>query len=509
MKTVGNYAFEAPVASCPSGTWERALGEVESWVGSKGTINGTNGDRQVLTLNDGRIGTLRAAKIQPTRGEKWDWSLEEPTDFGSFLTKLSLARDTDTIAVQCELSAGFKDTVLAPVSFEARCPKIIPRLLGLGGLWAVGGTQLSNSFLEFETMVDGDALTTLIQDDRRTLPMVVISQIQGNLLHPQVADQMARDLTGVAVVAVASAAASWRVTSLMGVKWSCFNGAIRLYWPFSAMGGDPSRHPYWTHQRLLEGTNSPLEASWRIREQLRRRLLSLSTMAMHRSPLFNDIFKSYFTDRMKEGREAAANKDELINFLEQLNTELGEENRDLNAQIERQAIDLENAQVQLEYVGRGNQDQVAPEAEEAPTSVSEAVNRARRRFGKFLIFGDDVADGIASLNEIAGPPEKVLQYLEGLADLAVAMRSGPLGQTVVAWLRARNFNVSTESETSETNSKEQKRRTWHDGKERRYFDIHMKPNDATSPDRCVRIYFDTDQTRNMVIIAWVGRKPGL
>jgi len=37
--------------------------------------------------------------------------------------------------------------------------------------------------------------------------------------------------------------------------------------------------------------------------------------------------------------------------------------------------------------------------------------------------------------------------------------------------------------------------------------MHLKPNDALSPDRCVRIYFDWDDATRQVIVGWVGRHP--
>jgi hypothetical protein len=51
-------------------------------------------------------------------------------------------------------------------------------------------------------------------------------------------------------------------------------------------------------------------------------------------------------------------------------------------------------------------------------------------------------------------------------------------------------------------------RTWDDGTgRRRQFELHLKPAEGTSPDRCVRIYFEYDDASGRSIIAWVGRHP--
>lgn len=52
------------------------------------------------------------------------------------------------------------------------------------------------------------------------------------------------------------------------------------------------------------------------------------------------------------------------------------------------------------------------------------------------------------------------------------------------------------------------RRTWDDGSgQRRQFEKHLKPNESTSPGRCVRIYYDYDETLKKTIVAWIGRHP--
>jgi hypothetical protein len=46
---------------------------------------------------------------------------------------------------------------------------------------------------------------------------------------------------------------------------------------------------------------------------------------------------------------------------------------------------------------------------------------------------------------------------------------------------------------------------WSDGQGKREFRLHLKPTDGTSPDRCVRFYFEFDEERQITIVGWVGR----
>ncbi|PRQ03665.1 hypothetical protein ENSA5_13580 [Enhygromyxa salina] len=146
----------------------------------------------------------------------------------------------------------------------------------------------------------------------------------------------------------------------------------------------------------------------------------------------------------------------------------------------------------------------------SPSTVKQVVDRARRLHAKpegLLVFGDDVDAGVEGLAADAGPPKKILEHLNVLAELAQALRQGPLGTTRVQWLKNRNVNASDESESTSTSASEMRQRVWHDGQYRRKFTLHTKPNDGTRTSWCVRIYFDWDPDKEVIIVAWIGRHP--
>ncbi len=114
----------------------------------------------------------------------------------------------------------------------------------------------------------------------------------------------------------------------------------------------------------------------------------------------------------------------------------------------------------------------------------------------------------AALDPEREPPEKVLIWLgtRNLANLAGQLSSGnSLGSTQIQWLKDKGIDCSIESDTVQKSSAEMKKRTWHDGERPRPFTKHMKPAEATRPDRCVRIYFDQEDDKT--IVGWVGRHP--
>jgi hypothetical protein len=151
---------------------------------------------------------------------------------------------------------------------------------------------------------------------------------------------------------------------------------------------------------------------------------------------------------------------------------------------------------------------VEPVEETPPATVEEAVLTAMDRFCDTLVFGADVNEGLKTVAHDAGPPDKLLMHFFTLAEMTEARRKGPLGTSPVMWLTDRGVSASGESLTIRNSPHEMRARTWNDGAGRqREFELHLKPSEGTSPDRCVRIYFDYDDVSQKTVIAWVGRHP--
>jgi hypothetical protein len=236
--------------------------------------------------------------------------------------------------------------------------------------------------------------------------------------------------------------------------------------------------------------------------------MAVSIAALSQPPLFSRINTTQVAERAAAARTEMGDQADyrsLAEFYASDNTALRSQNQALEEQCA--ALRQQLYRLQAEAAWAETSDDFQPDADVSPSTVAEAVERARRLFAGALAFGDDVDSGIAELAAHAGPPEKVLAYLEVLAELARVRRAGPLGRGMVQWLAAQNVEASTESETVTRNRTQMERRTWSDGRGRRAFELHLKPNDSTHPDQCVRIYFDWDEASQQVVVGWVGRHP--
>lgn len=506
MRTLANYSFETAVGDAIA-LAARVRNCIDGWLQGKGELHLANG-RGTLRLRDGRPADVVSHEISTSKGSLWEIAVTEPTGGGSFQTSLSVAHEPGRVSISCELSAGSQS--LMPLWVDVHCPRVIRDVLALDGAsWMYQGSRLSPAPRVFRGPGGGDAFIDLVWDSARAVPVIGVSEEYGLVLHPGVVEALAADLAGLAVVAQLDSDASWRVTSRKGKQWSSYGGAIRLYWPGIGSGTEPLNHPLWTAQRLLYGVADTESAAGRIRSQIRRRILGQSAFGVAPSTLFVAIRRAARDEELAALHDRIQQADYRA-IAEEYFTKIVELDKSIEArdqEIGQLRAQVASLQVALRWRDE-TQETVEPVEEAPPATVEEAVLTAMELFGDTLAWGADVNEGITTIAADAGPPDKILTYLRALSEMATARRKGPLGTGPLQWLADRGVSASGESYTVRNSADEMRARTWDDGTgRRRAFELHLKPAEGTSPDRCVRIYFDYDDASRSSIVAWVGRHP--
>ena len=517
MRKVGCYSFSAQLPGDQQATRIDAIeGAIVSWLRSKGAS-----EDQALANEarwqypDGREAELWFKSLTADSRTLKTWTIQEPVPTGKFSTTLTLGEQPSELAVSVVLQAAGDGTALAPAHFEPHCPRVVREIVALPVEWRFGETALACEPLRLRGLPGGKKLSDLIWEPRRSLPIVVVSEMSGAgphgfILHPGLAESLAKDLAPLARIVQADAQASWQLTKLSGREWSCFNGAVRIYWPKCLPGGSPYDHPLWTPGSLLARGQSTAEAADQLRRRLRRTLHGVSTFAVSEPTWFEEVRavtqRAEMERRLKEARESGDAWEYAM--------ELDRENQGLRADSKALKQENEELRSRLWHFEYGAvvalPDEAAPVTETPPEveTVADAVESAKAIWPNDLSFGADVEEGVRGLADDAGPPDKILTYLEALADLARTWRGeGRLGNSPEKWLGARNVSATRESDSIKNNAREREKRTWSDGVSSRFFDLHLKPTENTSPDRCVRIYFEYDGDLRKVIVGWVGRHP--
>ncbi len=208
--------------------------------------------------------------------------------------------------------------------------------------------------------------------------------------------------------------------------WSCYGGAIRLYWPCLTPDSSPFTAPLWTPRRLLEEVPDTETAASRIRAQLRRKVFSQAAFAVAEPAFFADVRRLASQEELNALRNKAQESSDYKSLAEEYFNK-AEEFARRPGKRDDEIVDLKralaNAQLALRYRDEGP-GAVQPSEEIPPASVEEAVLEAMERYGQDLLFGGAVNDGIRSLAPDAGPPDKIFSYLGTLAEMTRARRSG-------------------------------------------------------------------------------------
>jgi hypothetical protein len=486
----------------------RCVEEIATWLVGKGARR----DQLCLpectfTYRDGRVATLTTARYQSGSDMAWTFQLTEPVPGGSFRTTVDLGRCDGRLLAYCSLEAGAGYFSPTPRP-DVHLPTVLRRMLSMA-TWRFGSTVVPTRKIRLLGTGGGEELATLLLDLQRTLPVVAVSEDSGFLIHPGLDDDLTYAMTGQAIIVSLDEDASWELTRRLGREWSCFLGAVRVYWPRLALTGNPFAHPLWTASRLMMGVSSTEEAGKRIAAQLRQTLMELSSVCVSRPATLDRIRNAALRERYETELRAAVGTDDFVKLAELYaaeNERLVQDKQELLDRIGRLEIDVQNAR--LMHAPAVRAEELPPETEAPPANPAEAVKRLEERYGGSLLFGADVARGVSQLAQTAGPPDKLFRFGEVLARLAQARKAGSLGTDMVQWLKAQGVSASGESEMVRKSKDAQRKRTVDCGDgTRRVFLLHLKPNEATSPDKCVRIYFDWSDSRKKIVVGWVGPHP--
>lgn len=518
MRKVTAYVLERRVESSRPGARRdeaaRVLAEIQRWLKWKGVPAESELPEGEFKLIDRTTARARWEVVEATSGAWRFLELDQEIDDRfHFRTAVSVSDEGERVVVYCTLEAGLLDTRVSPVPFDPHCPGFIRDLMGLSGDWFFGPSKVYGLPQRLGGAESGVWLASEIMNRNRSVPIVVVSEDQGEALSPRVEVTIAHELLGLANVYRIDPEASWSLTDEVGSQWSCYSGAIRLYWPGVDYDADPFTHPLWTISRLLGRADSAENAERVLTSYLRRTVMAASALSVERPALIDEIRRAFrHEERTKNLKELSSVEDyaKLAESYAQENERLSNEVAALRDEASRLTVELENLKA-IRSVAPSDES-LSPEVVAPPATIRDATEKAARLFSKELRFGADVELGVQGLAPDAGPPEKVLRYLENLAEaVRVRRSSGRIGKPLVVWLNDRGIAASGESETIRKSTSEMKKRLWDDGLGRRVeFELHLKPKEATDPANCVRIYFkwsEEDDQDAYVVVGWVGRHP--
>jgi hypothetical protein len=428
----------------------------------------------------------------------------EPVADGQLQMQVKLLKTAGQTNFQCTLSLGSESGLLPP-TINIRSPRFIRQIVDLPAEWRVAkdAERVFSKCFEVNAKEVGE-LERLIRAPQRRLPVIVVSELHGETLAGDIHERIGNDTCGLAHTCRLTNDASWELTNVLGKEWSCYNGAIRLFWPFRVNRDDPRAHPLWTIDRLLWKTNDEAKARDWFRGELSERLIEASTFVSD-DPAFARFEAAKVHSVSKASRVSAEGDYKAIA------DSYASENDALRGILETQLQEIETLKQNVESltIALRSEKSISSQQhvqESPPESVLEAVQTAQKKLSQTVAFPEDIDDQIKTLNTAAGPPDKILRYLLTLGDLALTLEDkNALGRSIPIWLRDQGVDCSGESDTIKKSKGSKRQRTFRINGNECHCEYHAKPSDGVHPDLCVRIYFTVSDQAPRVRVGYVGR----
>jgi hypothetical protein len=438
-------------------------------------------------------------------------------------TDITLAWLDDRIQFALQLGVASMSFVVRPAWLTIGRPRIVTDILTDYPCWAG-----SRPILSHKQVVEASDVPTFVDeillDDKRTLPVVVVSHDRFRDQPNVDADRLHRTLLGFAHVAVFDKWAAFRLTDSLGRSLSCFNGCVRIYWPGLTRTSDPMQHELYFQVQIekFEFSGKPLD---------RRLFAFLSKVSAFRfadGEVIREIQARIDAERLAESErihrqiQQGTSDANTLQELQPLHEMAMEENTSLLErlkQLEKEKSDLAlelstvqsnwNVFQQHQALNAEDESTAPPESEEIePESPLAALEQAGREFGTDLLILD-TAKSSADGSEFARP-EEVYQALMAIRDVGnLYFDSVRTGTSMGGWaeqLGRRGFTQysQTESDTVKNDHRKYGRYrefTVNGSKRRIYQHLDLGGGDRKN---CLQIYFDADRALNRIIIAHCG-----
>ncbi|HEX7152400.1 MAG TPA: hypothetical protein VF618_13005 [Thermoanaerobaculia bacterium] len=340
MQTLANYLLVAENADSARVTGIRtsSFNVIDSWLREKGVADPSVESGTFASLTPGATGTYERRLSSGEGATLTQIRLEEPARTGqTFLTMVTVVAAATKISIYVRLTVRNSEAVIAPVVTDPKCPWVVRRLFEVTDLWTFGGRELPLPLpraMNGET--GGTALADLILSPNRNIPLLVVSEIEGQAVWPRIANDLAVDLTALAAVVTVDEDGAWALTNKLGRAQSCFNAGIRLYWPVrEETSGAYTHGRLWTASTLLSNDRDG-RGALRLRTTVRRMVMAVAALTIEPPPEIDTILSYAARQRLREleARDASHSEELEIARLflsdnEQLRNELAETKREL------------------------------------------------------------------------------------------------------------------------------------------------------------------------------------
>lgn len=436
MQVLSAYLFESPELD-PQTLVTRAAEVMEAisdWLSKKGAANPLADSGEFESLTQDGQGRFTRKVTAVSTATLTELRLEEATRAGqSFITTISTVITDRKVILYGSLSNQSLRSVIAPPVTDPRCPSVIRSILAMHDDWQLNGGKLSNGQARTHSGSEsGQILADEIRSDARSLPIIVISQNEGEVIWEDLPAKLAYDLAGLANVVVIDGDASWRLTDMIGKQDSCYLGAVRIYWPAKRAASGEMQAPstVWTASALLSSDHDG-RGEQRFCGALRRLIMPVAALTLEPPGEIREIQNVSARAQLQELEARAqtiSQELELARLFVADNEQLRAERDALkrfNSQLSARAEAAEFALAQQKVEG-ASEFPASPDEGAAPGSGETRYYKKTHSKGAYDVFVRVSSCGHTSWQSAdkADKAKKGLARLEGRDDWALVQHCG-------------------------------------------------------------------------------------
>lgn len=422
-----------------------------------------------------------------------------------------LARTPLGLQAAVALRVGLAGSGVAPSYYQVHRPGVIDALLKAAPGSVQGQPIPTRPRTVGEAFVPGFVRDTLTAPNR-VLPVVVVSPDPQTNRPVADVDALAAAVLGLAEVVVLShTRATFALTNEVGKEWSCFLGAVRVYWP----GLDPETDDFRRHWIYFADHIRDAAGRDPVERQIFRRLVAAGSLRFSEAPLVRlarsaeerqrqDAFQRQLA-KLKAGEQAA---DEVLRAWDAAQAEIARLRDDLAAAqslAAEYAEQLQAVREQFEVVSRDFGRPAPPPRPAGPAPVrrvADAVRRAAEEFADVLEFLPSATDSAA-----VSPyqrPDRLYELLRALGELGREWRDGRLGRGWFHALRDRGFEYKDNISQTSAGKYGTEYTFVYDGRPL-MFENHVTLGVSHNPQECLSVHWYRDETRKRIAVGWCGK----
>ena len=436
-----------------------------------------------------------------------DWTHPFDKDpSASWITQCVLALHNNSLQISVILRISADRIIMRPVKFELGRPRLVTNILNRFDS-TIDGWRIPTSIERLSSPNIQSYVDEILLNPMRNLPVIMVSPDSWNGKYAVSEDVIFERIRGFAHVTVLTDKwAAFKLTDSIDKSLSCYDGAIRIYWPGFRLDDNPYQHKLFFSRTIQHYIDEGLP----IQNYLFKTLSVVASFRYTEGTIIRaarqailDLEKRKVDELREEIRSGGIEKDKLeTQFLEAL-----EKIDALNEQVSSLNEDLASqknawAEVKQAMADEETEMEVQPEQKKQFEKVVDAFEQARKDFSGPLTFLDGAKE--SAQKSVYKNPDRVYEALEALHSVAVEWKrkKGPIGKGFKQILQDKyGFDVHQVSQTS--GSKWKQDYTFVYKGRSLLFSDHITIG-AKQADKCCSIHWYRDEDDMVLVVGYCG-----